>query len=95
MPLYDYKCPKCNHKFEKLVKISDFDKPVNCEGCQKYIAVRQMSTGIVGGSTAEPWEYAETHKANGGRGPNFVRDSKGNREKFNPTKHIKGRKGSG
>jgi putative FmdB family regulatory protein len=95
MPLYDFKCPKCKHLFEKLVSLADFNNPVPCEKCNKAIAVRQMSTGIAGGGTGEPWEYEETHKANNGRGPNFVRDSAGNRHKFNPNIHRKGRKGKG
>jgi putative FmdB family regulatory protein len=95
MPLYEYKCSKCKHKFEKLVKIADYDKKVNCEKCDSP-ADRQMSTGIHGGSgTAEPWEYEEVHKCNNGKGPKFVRDSKGRRHKFNPSVHRKGRKGSG
>ena len=95
MPIYEYRCPKCRHKFDKIVSLANIDIPVTCEKCKKYIAQRQFPTGVSGGSTAEPWEYEETHKANNGRGPNFVKDSKGNRHKFNPTVHTKGRKGKG
>ena len=92
MPLYEYQCKKCNHKFEKLVKLIDFDKPVTCEGCNKYVATRLVSSGIGCGSAgAEPWEYDEVHRMK----PKFVRDSKGVRHKFNPAKHTKGRKGAG
>lgn len=96
MPLYEYKCPKCKHAFEKLVRFADFAQPITCEKCKKYIAVRQISTGVSGGNgSAEPWEYEETHKCNNGKGPKYVRDSKGNRHKFNPSVHRKGRKGGG
>lgn len=27
MPLYEYRCPKCSHTFEKIVKISDPNPP--------------------------------------------------------------------
>lgn len=95
MPLYEFKCPKCKHTFDKIVRLADFDQPVSCEKCQKAVAERQISTGISGGGTGEPWEYDEVHKCNNGKGPKFVRDSKGNRQKFNPAVHRKGRKGSG
>lgn len=91
MPIYEYKCCKCRHKFDKLVKLADIDKIVICEKCEKYVAQRQISTGVSGGGTAEPWEYEYTHKMK----PKFVKDSQGNRQKFDPTKHTKGRKGSG
>lgn len=31
MPIYEYKCRKCGHQFEKIVKISDTP---DCESCQ-------------------------------------------------------------
>lgn len=46
MPLYDYKCSKCEHTFERLQKIATFDAPCNdpCPSCnapntvQRHIA---------------------------------------------------------
>lgn len=74
-----------------MILLSEFDKPVKCDNC-KSIAKRQVSTGISGMSgDAEPWEYNYTHEVK----PKYVRDSKGNRQKFNPTTMTKGRKGSG
>ncbi|MBE5809067.1 MAG: zinc ribbon domain-containing protein [Clostridiales bacterium] len=32
MPLYDYKCPKCGHRFEVLKTISERENAV-CEKC--------------------------------------------------------------
>lgn len=91
MPMYSYKCPKCRCKFDKLTLFADADKPVICEGCKKYIAKRQISTGINGGSKAEPWEYEYTHSVK----PKYVKDSKGVRRKFTPSTMPKGRRGSG
>lgn len=31
MPIYEYKCRKCGHQFEKIVKISETP---DCESCQ-------------------------------------------------------------
>jgi putative FmdB family regulatory protein len=90
MPIYEYKCSSCQHEFEKMLSFADFNKKIKCEKC-KAKANRQMPTGILGGSTAEPWEYDFTHSAK----PKFVKDSEGNRHKFDPTKHTKGRKGQG
>jgi len=33
MPIYEYNCKKCGDKFEKLLKISEGDKKVECPGC--------------------------------------------------------------
>ncbi|MBC8485111.1 MAG: zinc ribbon domain-containing protein [Bacteroidetes bacterium] len=32
MPIYEYKCTKCNERFEKLVKIDEIVKCPECEG---------------------------------------------------------------
>lgn len=96
MPIYTFKCVKCNYEFDKIMPFSDFDKKVKCEKCKHANANKQISKNISGRSgTVEPWEYEETHKVNGGRGPKFVRDSQGNKIKYNASVHRKGRKGSG
>lgn len=90
MPIYQYKCLKCKEETEKLLSFTDCDKVFNCEKCGNNL-VKLMPSGISGGTTAEPWEYEYTHKMN----PKYVKDSKGNRMKFNPNTMRKGRKGSG
>jgi putative FmdB family regulatory protein len=37
MPLYDYRCSKCNHTFEQFQKIDDRNKPTRkpCPKCKK------------------------------------------------------------
>lgn len=96
MPLYPYEC-KCGNKFDRLASfnavkaVGEPDQEVVCPNCSKAGAVRAMSTGITGGTTPEPWEYDYTHDLK----PKYVKDSKGNRHKFNPAKHTSGRKGLG
>jgi len=35
MPLYEYKCKKCNNKFEKLRPINQSSEGAQCPGCQE------------------------------------------------------------
>jgi len=42
MPLYEYNCPKCGHKFEELTRSADADK-IKCPQCGTK-AARQFST---------------------------------------------------
>ena len=37
MPIYEYKCPSCGHKFEVLTSISKRDE-VKCEKCGAEVA---------------------------------------------------------
>ena len=34
MPIYEYCCPKCNHKFELLLSLSQADEDILCPKCQ-------------------------------------------------------------
>lgn len=36
MPIYDFKCKECGHRFEVLTSISNMDKVV-CEKCGKAV----------------------------------------------------------
>lgn len=57
MPLYEYVCPECQYKFEKIRPLSQADQPVPCPRCQGE-ARKVMSTfacfskGTDGGMTA-------------------------------------------
>ena len=42
MPIYEYKCKACEHKFDKLQKISD-DPLVDCPDCGKPELVKLVS----------------------------------------------------
>jgi len=45
MPLYEYKCPKCGFRFEKLVQFSKMDEPQPCpkEKCDVKEAKKMIS----------------------------------------------------
>ena len=63
MPLYEYKCPKCNQKFEELRPISRATEDTPCPVCKSpakrimstFAAVSRdsggMSSSIAGGSS--------------------------------------------
>ena len=84
MPLYEYSCEGGN-VFEQMKSFSQSDEPTACPKCKKQ-AVRAISQGITGRGPAEPWHYDYTKKMK----PKFVKDHKGNRIKYDPTKHTSG-----
>lgn len=54
MPIYEYKCPVCGHKFEVLTSISKRDE-VKCEKCgaavsRVYQGKCAFGAGVGGGS---------------------------------------------
>lgn len=49
MPMYEYACPDCGAKFEKLRRMSEADAPMRCPECGKESAQRQMSTFAASG----------------------------------------------
>ncbi|MCC7156659.1 MAG: zinc ribbon domain-containing protein [Bryobacterales bacterium] len=54
MPMYEYRCEKCGKTFEKLRRMSDADKDLECPDCHSEKVERQVSgfamTGCGGGS---------------------------------------------
>jgi putative FmdB family regulatory protein len=42
MPLYDFACSDCGHRFERLQKMSDPD-PTDCPSCGKAAVSRQLT----------------------------------------------------
>jgi putative FmdB family regulatory protein len=55
MPIYEYQCPSCNHKFELLRSMSDSDKEAPCPKCKekakrtlsRFASFSKNSTGEV------------------------------------------------
>lgn len=45
MPIYEYRCNKCEHVFEELVSADNTD-PVPCEKCGATDTSRIMSTAV-------------------------------------------------
>ena len=56
MPLYEYKCPKCGHEFERLLRVSQRDDKQACPKCDSKETVKKMSRtsfSLKGGGWAE------------------------------------------
>lgn len=46
MPIHEYECEKCGHKFETItLKISDVEDKVECPNCKESVDKRIMSAG--------------------------------------------------
>jgi putative FmdB family regulatory protein len=43
MPIYEYYCQNCGHKFELLRSFSEADSPTHCEKCQASDVKRMLS----------------------------------------------------
>jgi putative FmdB family regulatory protein len=56
MPLYEYRCGKCGHRFEELETIADRDRPRDCPRCGNKGVEREVSVfaAKVSGSTTSP-----------------------------------------
>ncbi|RQD66900.1 MAG: zinc ribbon domain-containing protein [Tindallia sp. MSAO_Bac2] len=50
MPLYEYQCKQCEHKFEKLKPISKIDEREKCPKCCSDNTERRLSVFGVGKS---------------------------------------------
>lgn len=59
MPMYEYRCKRCNHKFERLVSYENRETPGDCPECGCARSKRLMSSfaghtsggGNIGGSS--------------------------------------------
>lgn len=52
MPIYEYECEKCGHRFDKLVSRSDVK--VKCEKCASARVKKLISTFSSGNSCSAP-----------------------------------------
>ncbi|MBN2430595.1 MAG: zinc ribbon domain-containing protein [Acidobacteria bacterium] len=43
MPIYEYRCPSCGHKFELLRRVSDDDREIRCPQCEAGEVQREFS----------------------------------------------------
>ena len=50
MPIYEYKCRSCNHKFEVLQRISEDGTNLECPACKAKNPERIFSVFCGGGS---------------------------------------------
>ena len=51
MPLYEYRCPSCDRRFELLRELGDHSADATCPACGSARSVRQLSTFAVSHST--------------------------------------------
>ena len=49
MPMYEYHCRKCGKRFEKLRRMADADREVECPECRSEEVERLLSAFSSGG----------------------------------------------
>jgi putative FmdB family regulatory protein len=49
MPIYEYLCPKCGHRFEELILRKSDEEEVVCEKCGFKKPTRELSSFSGGG----------------------------------------------
>jgi putative FmdB family regulatory protein len=54
MPIYEYRCDQCGRTFEKLRKMQDADREVQCPHCDAGEVERLLSSFASGGGCAAP-----------------------------------------
>ena len=42
MPIYAHKCPECEEKFDRILKVADIDEPQACPKCEHTPCPRQV-----------------------------------------------------
>ncbi len=52
MPLYEYRCEKCGKRFEKLRRMQDADREIQCPECLSDEVERLLSSFATGGCGA-------------------------------------------
>ena len=52
MPMYEYRCAKCDERFEELVSVSADDSDAHCPECGSKRVERLLSAFAVGASSA-------------------------------------------
>lgn len=65
MPIYEYHCPNCGEKFEKLVRFGS-DAPVYCPNCDSNTPERLISQFAQVGSASGSPSYAPSSCAPSG-----------------------------
>ncbi len=49
MPLYEYRCGNCGRTFEKIRRIADADRAMQCPHCESEATERLLSSFATGG----------------------------------------------
>ncbi len=65
MPIYEFKCDKCGHKFQKLCPMDETGKNVKCPECgQEY--PRKLISGFVTPGISAPGSEGSSGSSGGG-----------------------------
>lgn len=51
MPLYEYQCPTCGHRFEVLQRLGEGGDGLACPECERPRPERKLSTFAAGGAS--------------------------------------------
>jgi putative FmdB family regulatory protein len=54
VPIYEYRCPNCDARFERIRRMAEADAPLPCPKCGAPQAERQLSCFAAGGSCNAP-----------------------------------------
>jgi len=71
MPLYEFQCRSCSHRFEELVRASD--GPPSCPHCQGKELEKLLSAFAVGTGAAAPAMAGPCGSCGDPRGPGACR----------------------
>ncbi|NLN10013.1 MAG: zinc ribbon domain-containing protein [Acidobacteria bacterium] len=63
MPLYEYRCRACGHRFEELQRLGESAEKVTCPECGERQAERQLSTFAAAAASGSLGSFSS-----GGRG---------------------------
>lgn len=58
MPLYEYRCRSCDHRFEVLQRMGENGDGLICPECGESHPARQLSTFASGSSSSSPGAFA-------------------------------------
>jgi len=91
MPLYEYECKKCGHRFEKILKFSD--KPMKkCPDCGG--AVEQLISAPTVQFKGAGWYVTDYAKKSGTSSPKSSESDGDSKESSKESKESKGSKDS-
>jgi putative FmdB family regulatory protein len=45
MPIYEYECQTCQHRYDKLLRIAEADNPQECPQCRSSESKRRITGG--------------------------------------------------
>ncbi|HTH48796.1 MAG TPA: zinc ribbon domain-containing protein [Candidatus Limnocylindria bacterium] len=54
MPVYEYRCELCGKSFEKLRRMSDSDRDLECPACRSPKIKRELSSFATGACGTSP-----------------------------------------